>query len=92
MPYADWLFMILIIYGSFNTADTAIIAYPTNLDTNCTIVCFYEDYCTDDRSEGFKMRVWLSLLTFWVKMWDSTVWCGSWKTFIFEFVNFKDYT
>jgi hypothetical protein len=49
--------MILIIYGSFNTADTAIIAYPTNLDINCTIVCFYEDYCTDDRSEGFKMRV-----------------------------------
>jgi hypothetical protein len=46
--------MILIIYGSFNTADTAIIAYPTSLDINCTSVCFCGDY-TEDRSDDFKI-------------------------------------
>jgi hypothetical protein len=45
--------MILIIYGSFNTADTAIIAYPTSLDINCTSVCFYGD-CTEERKDDLK--------------------------------------
>jgi hypothetical protein len=56
MPYADWLFIILIIYGSFKTADTAIIAYPTNLDINCKIVCFYGPSATEERRELYNMR------------------------------------